>query len=230
MRYIHINDDKNRDATVASFTLKSSPNPDLAFKGKRIKSIRILESSDDKTYLALKKKYKDNLVEAIINDDIDIDFIKTGLIISTTSKSYLSNDGAIMNQAPEIVEVIFDSQGEEKSRGKPNDVIPNVREDTPPIKWAGKYFNKKEAITSFVFQRTIQLQHTSGLTYDFLFQMAKSLHDKNQLMFVGAGNKGNEPLIFQLNGTPMRGFLEGRTNGTKYQLLLHLSNMEIKIP
>ena len=60
--------------------------------------------------------------------------------------------------------------------------------------------------------------------------MAKDLQDKDQLMFVGAGDKGNEPLIFQLNGTPMRGFLEGRIDGSKYQLLLHLSNMEIKLP
>ena len=49
-------------------------------------------------------------------------------------------------------------------------------------------------------------------------------------MFVGAGKKGVEPLIFQVNGTPMRGFIEGRTDGIKYKLLLHLSNMEIKLP
>ena len=34
------------------------------------------------------------------------------------------------------------------------------------------------------------------------------LEKKNQLMFVGAGTKGIEPLIFQVNGTPMRGFLK----------------------
>ena len=60
--------------------------------------------------------------------------------------------------------------------------------------------------------------------------MANDLQKKNQLMFVVAGTKGIEPLIFQVNGTPMRGFLEGRTDGKKYKLLLHLSNMEIKLP
>ena len=107
MRYIHICDDKNRDATVASSTLKSSPNPDLAFKGKRIKSIRILESSDDKTYLALKRKYKDNLVEAIINDDIDIDFIKTGLIISATRSSSFAIKLKVINIFNKNIKNIF---------------------------------------------------------------------------------------------------------------------------
>jgi hypothetical protein len=35
-------------------------------------------------------------------------------------------------------------------------------------------------------------------------------------------------LIFQTNGTPFRGFLEGRTQGESYKLVLHLSNLEIK--
>ena len=60
--------------------------------------------------------------------------------------------------------------------------------------------------------------------------MAKELQDREELMFVGAGTKGTDPLIFQFNGTPMRGFLEGRVEGSKYQLLMHLSNMEMKLP
>jgi hypothetical protein len=34
----------------------------------------------------------------------------------------------------------------------------------------------------------------------------------------------------QVNGTPYRGFLEGRIDGENYILLLHLSNMELKLP
>ena len=47
-------------------------------------------------------------------------------------------------------------------------------------------------------------------------------------MLVGAGPKSNQPLIFQRNGSAYRGFLEGRTQGDKYCLLLHLSNLELK--
>ena len=37
-----------------------------------------------------------------------------------------------------------------------------------------------------------------------------------------------QPLIFQTNGSPYRGFLDGRINKNQYQLILRLSNMELK--
>ncbi|MDA9896746.1 hypothetical protein N9D82_02265 [Gammaproteobacteria bacterium] len=230
MRYFYISDNKNKDATVISVALKSNSNPELVYKEKKINNVLVLESTEDKTYCSLKKEYGENLVDAIIEDDVDIDFIKTGLLISETRKTYLSHEGSFMNQAPTIMEVIINAMGKETNREEPKNIEPNIRDDTPPIKWTGKFFTKKDAITKFVFKKTIQLQHTNGLTYDFLYSMAKDLQDKGQLMFMGGGVKGNEPLIFQLNGTPMRGFLEGRIDGSKYQLLLHLSNMEIKLP
>lgn len=58
--------------------------------------------------------------------------------------------------------------------------------------------------------------------------MAKELHEKDSLMFVGGGEKGNEPLIITSGGTPYRGFLEGRIQNNKYMLLLHLTNLELK--
>ncbi|ODS32091.1 MAG: hypothetical protein SCARUB_02798 [Candidatus Scalindua rubra] len=58
--------------------------------------------------------------------------------------------------------------------------------------------------------------------------MAKELHDKNALMFVGGGQKGNEPLILTTGGTPYRGFLEGRVKDDTYCLILHLTNLELK--
>ncbi len=50
------------------------------------------------------------------------------------------------------------------------------------------------------------------------------------MVLLGGGAQGKEPLIFQMNGTPYRAFLEGRIDGARYQLLLHLSNMELKRP
>ena len=47
-------------------------------------------------------------------------------------------------------------------------------------------------------------------------------------MFVGAGEKGNEPLILNRGGIPYRGFLEGRVKGKSYCLILHLTNLELK--
>jgi len=47
---------------------------------------------------------------------------------------------------------------------------------------------------------------------------------------VGAGPKSNQPLILRRGSVPYRGFLEGRTKGDEYALVLHLSNMELKAP
>ena len=76
----------------------------------------------------------------------------------------------------------------------------------------------------------MQLQHTDGLTYDFLFAMAKDLEASQSLMLVGSGDKGTSPLIFQANGSPYRGFLRGQTSGKSYRLILHLSDLELKKP
>jgi hypothetical protein len=58
--------------------------------------------------------------------------------------------------------------------------------------------------------------------------MAKDLHDSDSLMFMGGGKKGNEPLVLTQGGESYRGFLEGRIDGDKYCLILHLTNMEMK--
>ena len=50
MRFFYISDDKDVDATVVSVTLKSTPNPELVFKGDKIRSVRVLESTDNKSY------------------------------------------------------------------------------------------------------------------------------------------------------------------------------------
>jgi hypothetical protein len=87
-----------------------------------------------------------------------------------------------------------------------------------------------EVARKFVFARSLQVQHLDGLTYDYLYAMAKDLHDADEVVYVGSGAKGRDPLVFQANGTPWRAFLEGRTDGPRYQLLMHLSNLELKLP
>ena len=55
-------------------------------------------------------------------------------------------------------------------------------------------FPKNQALRKFVFARTYQLRHVNGLTFDFLYEMAKKLHDSNSMMLLGGGEKGNAPL------------------------------------
>ena len=106
---------------------------------------------------------------------------------------------------------------------------PNVESEIP-ITWTGRLIKKNDAIRRFVFSGKLQIVHVNGLTYDFLFGMAKELAEADSMMLLGAGKSGKDPLIFRRGATPYRGFLEGRIDGDKYILLLHLSKLELKRP
>ena len=77
--------------------------------------------------------------------------------------------------------------------------------------------------------RKLQLGHLDGLTFDFLYEIAKSLHEKKSMLYLGGGPTGKQPLVFQRNGSSFRGFLEGRIKDDSYLLVLHLSNLELKV-
>jgi hypothetical protein len=49
-------------------------------------------------------------------------------------------------------------------------------------------------------------------------------------MLLAGGEGGKGPLVLQSNGSPYRGFLDGRIEGESFLLLLHLSSMELKKP
>jgi len=97
-----------------------------------------------------------------------------------------------------------------------------------------------DAVHRFAFKRRLQLIHTDGLSFDYLHAMAKELQDSQSVMLLGTGDKGTGPLVFQTNGRPYRGFLygkvmEGQLAGSSgqdsgYQLILLLSDMELKAP
>ena len=99
-----------------------------------------------------------------------------------------------------------------------------------PLRWSGVFIPKDEAVRKFVFSGKAQLHHVNGLTFDFLYDMAKELEERGSLMLLGAGPKSTQPLILRRGGTPYRGFLEGRTDGDRYCLVLHFSNLELKCP
>ena len=84
-----------------------------------------------------------------------------------------------------------------------------LRPESRPLRWSGVFIKKEEACRKFVFSGKVQLHHINGLTYDFLYGMAKELGEANSLMVLGAGPKSG-PLILRRGGTPYRGFLEGR--------------------
>ena len=75
-----------------------------------------------------------------------------------------------------------------------------------------------------------QVRHSNSLEFDFLFGLAEHLKDRDALALIGSGPKGTGPLIFERNGTPMKGFLEGRVKDDSYLLVLHMASFDLKRP
>ena len=227
MRKLHLMNKENRDATVAISSLKYEKPFEMGIPNKELKFKRYLSATQENLDKNLASLYGDNYSSKLIEEDPEIDIEAIGKFISGSDVVYLSSKGELLYSPPKTVEVIIAPDGTEKERRSPEDIPGNV-DDELHVRWTGKKMPKSKVAVKFAFKRTIQIKHIDGLTYDYLFDMAKELQDEDVMVLVGAGQKGNEPLIFQANGMPYRGFLEGRVDGKKYQLLLHLSNMELK--
>jgi len=228
LRKLHLANAQGRDATVVFLSLQPEDPPTLGLPGTPVTFRRWLAATESGLHDALAAAHPD-LAKALVEGDPEVDMESVGRTISGTDNVFLSGKGEVLHAAPRIVELVLGPDGAEKERRTPVDTPANVNETTP-LRWAGLKMKRGEVARKFVFSRTLQVQHLDGLTYDYLYAMAKELHDADEVVYVGAGAKGRDPLIFQANGTPWRAFLEGRTDGPRYQLLLHLSNLELKLP
>ena len=224
---INLANKKKRDAQVSLETVGRKRNVIYIDQdGKLTHNVRLLKSTVDQQGLT-EAFSLDELADKIVKEDPEIDVETFGRYLTETSRVYSNNNKIVFHVKEE--EVVIQPDGEEKER-RPRDVkFQNVNTDVPII-WSNRLIKKKEAVRKFVFTDTKQIIHTNGLTWDFLFEIAKELSDKESLMLVGGGKKGNEPLIFQRGGKGFRGFLEGRIRDNSYCLLLHLSNIELKTP
>ena len=227
MRSIHIADTASRDAFVRFVSVKSPPPPERVVDGHPVSLRRFLAAGDANTHQALLSSHGENLGQALIDSDPEVDLELVGRPIERTSTVYLDSDQQILRVAPELIELILDPFGEEKERRTPVDRLPNVSEELP-VRFTRTRLSRVDAIRKFVFGRTLQLWHTDGLTYEFLHGIAAELHSSDEMVLLAGGEKGKDPLIFQLNGLPWRAFLEGRVNDDGYCLLMRLSNLELK--
>jgi hypothetical protein len=123
-------------------------------------------------------------------------------------------------------EKIFSPTAELKEEREPKYNESNILDQI--VKWTGKMMSKSKVYNKLVFNKKYQIKHINGLTYDFLFEMAKQLSDKDSLMMLGGGKSGKEPLVMNDGGKPYRAFLEGRVQEDKYCLILHLTDQELK--
>lgn len=228
MRKINLSNDSKRDAEVAYGTSFHRPSP--VYKtadGKRGQSERRVKATMSTTDAALIARYGEGLADALIAGDPEVDMERFGLKVEGVKKVYIT-PGQKVAYGVTLNEHVYLPDGTEKEVRPEQNTTANISTDGIPIRWTGKLIPREKAMRMFMFKKSYQIQHVNGLTYDFLFDMAKKLAEADSMMLVGGGPKGVEPLVMANGGTPYRAFLEGRVDGDKYALILRLTNMELK--
>jgi hypothetical protein len=231
-RLISLTDHQKRDAQVSI----ESVRPKAAAKlnqvgpgGEQVRLERLIKATETSSLDALLRAHGslENISAALVAGDPELALGQVGRRLSNAARVYLRQDGSVL-YAARIVQAVFGADGVEKSRADFSDTPATVGEEAPALAWTGRLLPAEEVVHKFVFARAFQLRHINGLTFDFLYGIAKTLHDAKKLLYVGSGAKGQGPLVFVLNGTPFRGFLEGRVDDDGYLLVLHCSNLELK--
>jgi hypothetical protein len=232
MPNVNLRDARNRDALVRADSVRQTATVRYVDdKGGKVQLRKVLKGTLDNGLDALMAANDGNLDKvgaALLAGDPEIDMERAGAFILDSARVYVNTDNRIVYRIVQT-EIVRAADGMERERRPKKRVAGNVDSEIP-LSWTGRKVKKVEALTKFVFHSKLQIVHVNGLTYDFLYGIAKELAEADSLMLLGAGASGKEPLIIRHGTTPCRGFLEGRIDGDKYILLLHLSKMELKAP
>src|SRR5690606_27330231 len=113
----------------------------------------------------------------------EIDLELVGRELGEVDRVWVREDGSVLYSA-RFLQVVYGPDGEEKSRQDFVDVEATVTEEQPLV-WSGRMFPIDQVVRRFALVRTVQLRHINGLTFDFLYEIAKSLADEGKMLFVG---------------------------------------------
>ncbi len=231
MPEINICNSSGRDALVAISSVAERKQVRwLDTNRRQVVGVRMIKTTvkHDLAALLTRERTLAQVGEALVQGDPEIDTENVGRFLRDTSRVYVNEQGNIVHNV-RFWELVKNADGTLRER-RPRKVADTNLAGETPLRWSGIFVPREQAIRKFVFSGKIQLHHVNGLTYDFLYGMAKELQQRDALMLLGAGPKSNQPLILRRGGTPYRGFLEGRVQQDKYYLVLHFSNLELKIP
>ena len=202
MRKINLSNDAKRDAEVAFGTTFHRPSP--VYKtadGKKSINERRVKVTMATTDAALIAQYGDGLADALIAGDSEVDMEKFGLKVEGLKKVFLTPAQKVAYGVT-LAEHVFLADGTEKEVRPEQTTEANIALDGLPLRWTGKLIPRDKAMRMFVFKKSYQVQHVNGLTYDFLFDMAKKLSDADAMMLVGVGPKGMAPVVMAKAARP----------------------------
>src|SRR5262249_46730892 len=187
MGVIHIANSRGRDAEVATETVVSPLAVRwLDAEGRPVRPVRMLRGTLDRDIEALAAQLggPDKVAAALVDGDPEVDIETYGAVLGPTARVYLDPDRKMVTHVEEW-EVVRNPDGSEKERRPRRPTVGNVATEVP-LRWSGRMFKKADVFNRFVFATKMQVTHTNGLTYDFLYAMAKELEDKDSLLLLGA--------------------------------------------
>lgn len=229
IRAIHLSNERRRDAQVAfdarpagSALRRVLPSGEEPVNVRLVKFTAAIDRRLERDYDL--QQY----ARALVEGDPDVDMEVTGRKLRRTRRIFVDEAGEIAYHV-NLFRVVRNPDGTERERKELLKLPGNVNQ-TVPLRWTGRLYPRGEALRRFVFTRSYQLRHVDGATFDFLFDMARTLARADAMVLLGAGKTGTEPLLMSRGGQPYRGFLEGRTQGHRYCLILHLTDIELKRP
>lgn len=227
IRAIHISNDRRRDARVA-FDARPvvSTLRRVLPSGEEPVGVRVVKFTGAMNRCLREDYDTQELARALSDEDPDVDMEVTGRILHRTRRLFVDGEYGIVYHV-NLFQVIRNPDGTERARRELAKVPGNVN-GRIPLRWTGRMFPRSEALRRFVFTRNYQLRHVDGATFDLLYDMARELAGKDAMVLVGAGAKGSDPILLSRGGQPYRGLLEGRIEGGKYCLILHLTDIELK--
>lgn len=228
MKFHILYDDTDAIVNVAT-THRSQKRYYNSTEGKKVRSTRALVY--DRKHASEKILNQEKVADNLKNKDEEIDLENAGRRISRTAQVVVNE-----NLEPEynykIVDILEKPTGEriERSHLTPQS---NVNESIP-LRITKKLFEPLDLIRNYIFRKSYFITHDDAITYKFLYQIAKKLHEKKAMARVQAYDQETKkiaPLILYNGGTQFpAAFLEGRIDGETYCLILHLSDREFKIP
>ena len=229
MRLISIGDNTGKNAMVGIqpyFKKSEKKQEEKSYVSKRVIKTTL---KTDITTLKKESGYdSEKLFASLLYGNPEIDLNEEGKFAPALHYTYATNKNELASNV-HFEERIFFADGNLKDQRTYNESEQNIQNESMPVRWSGITIPVYEALRRYIFVHTYQLFHTNGLTYSFLYDMAKELSEKKIAMFVGAGAGGTEPIVLMKGGKKYRGFMTGQieTEG-RYKLLIHLTEIDLE--
>ncbi len=173
----------------------------------------------------------DGLSDRLKRDNPDVDIESAGKNLTRTTRIVVDKDLKPIYTYKEW-DIMTRPDGTRQER--PHTPIHPNADEAIPVRITDKLIDPIEIATKYVISRSYFLSHTDGVSYKFLFDIAKSLALAGKfarLQPYDPVSKKPAPLVLHEGAKPLPGvFLEGRIRGEEYCLIMHLSEQEMRFP